>query len=231
MGFSSPRGKATWAVLVGLFLFFFIGWVASLEHLLIDWSPFKLDSALMFLGAYAQLVLAAAVFFQIRTADRALVRQIESEQERRKEERASALISLIAVASNTRSLYVSGIPALRNVAHSHGEQAALDRAEAELAPADELRQQAHAARVRVEVLFSADEATLEAARGMTKALDVQRQRARAVLAWSRSAHRAGQPSPDPQGAAQFPKAEEDHLMAQATALIGAANLQGPAAPC
>jgi len=146
MGLDSSRGKASWAVLVGILLFFFTGWAASKEHLVIDWSSFQLDSALVLLGAYAQLVLAAAVFFQIQTADRAVTRQIIADAERGNRDKAEALMTLVAFAGNARSLYVSAIPALRNVAYSHGQQDALDRAETELAPADQLRQQAHAAR-------------------------------------------------------------------------------------
>lgn len=217
-------------MLLGIFLFFFTGWAASKRYLVLDWSSFQLDSALVLLGAYAQLVLAAAVFFQIRTADRALIRQIDTDEARSNSDKAGALLNLVAVSANARSLYVNAIPALRNVTYSHGQQDAIDRAEVELLPADQLRQQAHAARVRVEALFASDAETLKAARGMTKSLDVQRQRARAVIAWSRTPNAADQPAPDPQEAALFPNQEQEELMAKATNVLGTAAMQGPPAP-
>lgn len=230
MELASAQRKAALAVVLGFFLFFFTGWIASEDHVVIDWSSFQLDSALVFLGAYAQLVLAAAVFFQIRAADRAVIRQIAADLERGRRDKAEALMNLVAVAANARSVYVGAIPALRNVAYSHGQQAALDRAEAELLPADRLRQQAHAARIRIEALFAEDLEIVEAARSMTKALDVQRQRSRSVLAWSRTAQRAGESAPDPQEAAQFAAEAQEYLLARATDLLGAADVQGPPPP-
>jgi hypothetical protein len=65
---------------------------------------------------------------------------------------------------------------------------------------------------------------------MTKSLDVQRQRARAVIAWSRTPNAADQPAPDPQEAALFPNQEQEELMAKATNVLGTAAMQGPPAP-
>jgi len=214
----TPAGRALVAVVVGVVLYLLTGWAASKDHLVVGWSSFRQGDALVFLGAYAQLVLAAAVFFQIRTADRALVRQVATEEDRRGSEQADAVVRLVAAAANARSLYVAAIPALRHVTYNHGEQEALDRAEAELIPAEQLRQQAHAARVRVEIMLAGDENAIQAARGLTDALDAQRQRARAVLAWTRSPADS-RPTPDPQEAAIFPEEEQKVLMTAASALV------------
>jgi cellobiose-specific phosphotransferase system component IIA len=147
---NTPAGRAIAAILIGVLLFGLTGWAAGKRSfLLIDWGAFQQGDALVFLGAYAQLVLAAAVFFQIRTADRALVRQAEAHEHELRSERANSLVTLVATAANARSLYVHAIPALRNVTHNHGQQDALDRAEAELVAAEQRRQDAHAARAGV----------------------------------------------------------------------------------
>lgn len=217
---NSPGRRALVALVLGVVLFLVTGWAADQRRIVIDWSSFSQSDALIFLGAYAQLVLAAAVFFQIRTADRALVRQVAVDEQQVRSERADALVGLIATAANARSLYVHAIPALRNVTYNHGDQDALDRAEAELVPAEQLRQDAHAARFRVEVMLAGDQQLIAAASALTSALDTQRQRARAVLAWSRSP-RDGRPTPDPQDAAVFPLDAEQTLMTAAAALVTA----------
>jgi hypothetical protein len=200
--------------------FVFVGWAAGQAHVFhVDWSNFRQSDALVFLGAYAQLVLAAAVFFQIRTADQALVRQAEGDERRSRTEKADALVKLVATAANARSLYVAAIPALRHVTYNHGSEAALDRADADLAPAEQLRQEAHAARFRVEALFVGDESILGNARRLTSSLDTQRQRAPTVLAWSRSPAGA-RPTPDPQDAAQFVDDEQAALLGAASDLVG-----------
>jgi hypothetical protein len=217
---NSPARRAIAALVLGVVLFLVTGWAADQRNIVIDWSSFSQADALIFLGAYAQLVLAAAVFFQIRTADRALVRQVAADERRIRSERADALVGLIGTAANARSLYVHAIPALRNATYNHGDQDALDRAEAELVPAEQLRQVAHAARFRVEVMVAGEEQLIAAAGALTSALDTQRQRARSVLAWSRSP-RDGRPTPDPQDAAIFPLDAEQALMRAAAALVAA----------
>jgi cellobiose-specific phosphotransferase system component IIA len=198
--------------------FLLVGWAAGRAELVIDWSNFRQDDALVFLGGYAQLVLAAAVFFQIRTADRALVRQGDAEARRFKSEQTEAILDFVATAANARSLYVHAIPSLRNVTYNHGLQAAIDRAEAELVGADEARQRAHAARFRVEVLIGDQDDVQKAAREVAKALDDQRQRSRAILAWGRTPAGA-KPTPDPQQVAIFPRDAEAALVAQARGFV------------
>jgi cellobiose-specific phosphotransferase system component IIA len=219
---STPAGRALTAVLAGVALFFFTGWAAGRRDLILNWSSFNQADALLFLGAYAQLVLAAAVFFQIRTADRAVVRQIKADEQRLQSDQADALIRLVTTAGNARSLYVQAIPSLRNVTYHHGDPDALDRAETELLPAEQLRQEAHAARFRVEVMLASEIEVIAAAQALTDALDEQRKGARAVLVWSRTPLGV-RAAPDPRDVAVFPDEEQKKLMATASRLVGVAR--------
>ncbi len=215
----TTSGRAVAAVALGLALFLITGWAAGRRTLVVDWSSFRQTDALVFLGAYGQLVLAAAVFFQIRLADRALARQTTADERQVKALRADALVLLVAKAANARSLYVAALPALRDVTYNHGRPEALARAEAELAPAEQLHQDAHAARFRVEVLHASDEGMITAARELTEALNRQRQRARGVLTWSRGPN--DRPAPDPARVAEFREEAQKTLLAAAAELVAA----------
>src|ERR1700742_3824601 len=87
---STPTAGALAAIAVGLVLYFATGIAAGKSNVVVSWTSFHQGDALIFLGAYAQLVLAGAVFFQIRTADRALLRQIEADDQKRRSEMAEA---------------------------------------------------------------------------------------------------------------------------------------------
>ena len=64
-----PSVLALLVVICALGGFVIAGWLGSVNYLVIDWKPFHDSDALIFLGAFSQLVLAAAVWYQIRTAD------------------------------------------------------------------------------------------------------------------------------------------------------------------
>lgn len=215
----SPFARSLAAVVVGVGFFLLTGWAAGRSHLLVDWRAFQQTDALVFLGAYAQLVLATAVFFQIRTADRALDRQLEVDVHAQKVRQAESLLDLLGAAANARSLYAQSMPALRAVVNAHGDLAAVERAEAELLPAEQFRQKAHAARVHVDALCLGQDELTDAAKKITAALDEQRKRARAVNVWSRNPTAASSPAPDPQAAARFPMDAHNALLSAASALL------------
>lgn len=214
---SNPLARAAGAIVLGAVLFVFTGWVSGQRRLLINWTGFREGEALLFLGAYAQLVLAAAVFFQIRTADRSLDRQVVAFEREQRVEVAEAIVELVASAANSRSLFVHAIPSLRTVTYNHGSADAISGAEAELLDAERLRQAAHAAEIKVQVLLGASDPLLAAASGLTKALDLQRKRARAILAWSKAPQVV--PIPDPQGVGVFAEEHERVLVEAASQLL------------
>jgi hypothetical protein len=219
MSLRSPLGRSVAAVIVGLSLFLLTGWASGQPHLVLDWRAFEQTDALVFLGAYAQLVLASAVFFQIRTADRALERQYDVDAQAQRTRQAEILLELLGAAANARSLYVQSIPALKEVARAHGDFAVIERAETELIPAEQFRQRAHAARVHVDAICPDDDALMKAAREITTALDEQRRNARAVNVWSRNPGAASTPAPDPQEVARFPMDAYKTLVSAASALL------------
>jgi len=130
------------------------------------------------------------------------------------------MIELIAKCLNTRSLYVRAIPALRNVRYNHGDAAAIERAENDLDRAEAVLQQAHAAKIRVDLL-STDLAVREASATLVKELNGQRQRAASVIAWSRNPSGKSGASPDPQGIArhQVGLVAQEKLMSAARDLV------------
>ncbi|MBJ7470348.1 MAG: hypothetical protein JHD16_03565 [Solirubrobacteraceae bacterium] len=212
-----PGSLAAIVALVGGIGFLLTGWLASLDHFIIDWRPFRSEQGLLFLGSFAQLVVAVAVWFQIRSADAQIAEErnradqareareadlARVSMERRsdlrrlhRERQAEALIELVGSASNACSLYRSALRPLRIVVGTAGDSTALENARAEMALADMSRQAAHAARFRVRALCG-DGQEYQAAQALVGVLDGQHSGGDAVVRWGLNPRR-GNVAPDP----------------------------------
>lgn len=220
------------ALLVGLATFgglFLVGWLASFEHLLIDWTNFRANAGLLFFGSFSQLVLAAAVWYQLRYAADALVTEqravADAATERkadlgrsRRERRADAIVEVVASASNSSALYMSSLRSLRNVVATSGSPGTVDEARAELAVAEAARQQAHAARFRVAAMCGLESAEYLAVHALVKVVDRQRAAGDAVVRWGLNPGRQA-PGPDPKRVTLILETERDTCLGLASSSI------------
>jgi len=228
--FRNPKRVVLFVLAGSVLGFFGVGFLASVRHLVIDWGAFRLGAALAFLAAFAQLVLALAVWFQLRVAWAAIeetkkgAAAADTERRadiarRRKQDRAGALLQAVENASNASALYSASFSSLRSVANAPGDQAAIARAERDLQVAEERRQGAHAARLRVQALCGAGAEATHAAKALVDVVDSQRRRGVAVLGWARDPNRP-HIGPDPLKIYADPDAQRERCLKEAGELLG-----------
>jgi hypothetical protein len=211
-------------LVVALLGLFAVGWLASVENFIVSWRRFDQNAGLMFLGAWAQLILAAVVWAQIRTAEATLGTTKDALEEARRQanaaeeqltelrqqahsearrERADVLLSLAGDCANAAAHYQQSAGPLENLiteaVQSQSHVAITDDVRAESRRAEAFRQSAHSTRLRLQALALNEEA-LDAADDFVREVDAKRRKSVAVQQWLTtplgSAARAGPPSLD-----------------------------------
>lgn len=190
--------------LAGLFA---VGWLASVGHFIVSWRNFDQNAGLMFLGAWAQLILAAVVWAQIRTAEDTLLTTRDALEETRRQAvaaedqltelrnqarhearqgRADVLLSLAGDCANAAAHYQQSAgplddlmaEAVQTTSHVH----ITTEVQEESRRAEVFRQSAHSTRLRLHALALGEDA-LAAADAFVREVDSKRRKSVAVQQW------------------------------------------------
>jgi hypothetical protein len=198
---------------LGLFV---AGWLASVDHLILDWKPFNLDAGLLFFAGLAQLVLATAVWFQINSAEEATKkrdRQATHEQtDRLRALENQALIDVVANASNAWALLVASLRSLRRVVSGSDPEAEAAAALKELARAEVPLQEGHAARYRLRAMLGDRSEAYLAAEALMGSIQSQRSAAQVVITWGLNPKRNPKHVPKPAELIQPIDVERDECL-------------------
>lgn len=190
-------------VVVGLsFLGLFLaGWMASVDYVIVDWTPFNADVGLLFFSGLAQLVLATAVWFQIHSAEQATKRRdqqaVDQQEDRLRALEAQALIDAVTNASNAWALLVASLRSLRRVVSSRDPEAEAANALGELARAERPLQAGHAARYRLRAMLGEESEAYRAADALMRSVQRQRSAAQDVITWGFNQERKKKRTPAP----------------------------------
>lgn len=188
--------------------FFAVGWLASIASTFgLSWRPFRPELGFAFAAAFAQLVLAGAVWMQIKTADdarretkaaaeahvaaaEAALMQAQAEAARTAERHhyqraADSVATFVGHASNASIRYGSIVVSRLQDVVAQPASDSVERARHAIADADRGRQAAHAERFHIGVRTSdGDGEEVAAAENVLDAVDGQHRRATSIIAWA-----------------------------------------------
>lgn len=188
-----------------MLLFLAVGFAANQEHIVVSWRNFDEQSALIFLGAWAQLILAVAVWFQIRSSESQRVdadrRHGDSVERAERVAQIEALVTFVGYASNASSLFQDAGRLLSRLLNElragtlTDVRPALERVAALQDLAEASRQAAATALFRVEALAGTNSAAHATASDFFAVISRQRTAAHDIRQWFESGHHQSHGAP------------------------------------
>jgi hypothetical protein len=152
----------------------------------VDWAQFRQSDALSFMSGFAQLVVAAAVFVQLRAARQDLSARKESEEANSDRAQALVVAEFLGVVNNGNAAYVQLKPLMRRV-RSTPDTENLVTLENAVDAADDFRQETHRAILRLRVLL--DEEDADIGDQIAGCLDKMHGIARSMVVWGKDLSR------------------------------------------
>jgi hypothetical protein len=227
-----PKPLAIFLIITSLGILLAAGVLSAHRHVVVDWQHFDQLSGLAALAAWAQLILAFAVWFQIRSAEaqRLDASRHHADFMRRADDDAvndgiraqvEAIVSFVGVCANASSLYQSAgrrLGVMITARQTNPVDAA--RVESDLALAEPLRQTAATAMFRVEALLGEDAVGFAAVTAFWGVMNRQQRAVREAQQWlNEGHHETTAMAPDVQRATRDSRPQRDDCIAQARALL------------
>lgn len=211
--------------------FFVVGWLASVDSTAgLSWQDFDPVLGFAFAASFAQLVLAAVVWAQIRTANDAVQQArnaaATAAEQVRNQRAADSIATFVGHASNASNTFGTAVVMrLRAVTNNPGDIDLIEAARDQIAEANRARNAAHAERFHIRVRTT-DGPEVDAAKRFLELLDRQSKRSGEVIAWSNLfRHPAttpppGSPPPNPLNIYEDTEPLRSECLDLAAALLG-----------